>query len=165
MKLSDLKCISDNLDLDEYIRCRELVKDSMIEPSWLGDFSKSKILQLLEDGAKIWMYYKDGDFVSSMMLIPADDKAMNRYSLEIDYTKVVDYGPMFVNPKYQGNSLQYQMLKYLDMYASNLGYEYAIVTIHPDNIYSINNILKDGFTLSGTKEFTRGVRNIYLKTL
>lgn len=73
MKLDDLMCISDNLNLDEYIRCRELVKVSMIEPSWLGDFSKEKLLELLDDGAKIWIYYKDGEFVSSMMMIPSDD--------------------------------------------------------------------------------------------
>lgn len=90
---------------------------------------------------------------------------MSRYSLDLAYTKVVDYGPMFVNPKYQGNGLQYQMLEYLNKYAHDLGYEYAIVTIHPDNIYSINNILKVGFILNGSKEFTRGARNIYMRSL
>ena len=61
------------------------------------------------------------------------------------------------------NRLQYQMLKELDNYCIKLGYKYAVRTIHPNNMYSINNLLKDDFELVGTKEFTRGIRNIYLK--
>lgn len=82
--------------------------------------------------------------------------------MDLDYKDVVDYGQMFVNPKYVSNGLQYQMLKELDNYCIKLGYN-AIGTIHPDNIYSINNLLKDDFKLVGIKEFTRGIRNIYLK--
>ena len=55
------------------------------------------------------------------------------------------------------------MLKELDNHCVKLGYKYAAGTIHLNNIYSINNLLKDDFKLVGTKEFTRGIRNIYLK--
>ena len=57
------------------------------------------------------------------------------------------------------------LLKELDIYAKSLGYKYAVGTIHPDNVYSINNLLKDNFKLIGTKKFTRGLRNIYIKDL
>lgn len=57
------------------------------------------------------------------------------------------------------------MLKELDKYCSNLGYKYAVSTIHPDNIYSINNLEKDNFKCIGTKKFKRGIRNIYFKNL
>ena len=43
------------------------------------------------------------------------------------------------------------------------GYKYAVGTIHPDNSYSIINLLKYDFELVGTKKFTRGIRNIYIK--
>lgn len=100
-----------------------------------------------------------------MMLIPSTEKDLKKFEIKLDYRDVVDYGPMFVNPKYVGNGLQYQMLKELDNYSVELGYDYAASTIHPDNIYSINNLVKDGFKLIGTKDFTRGTRNIYLKDL
>ena len=57
------------------------------------------------------------------------------------------------------------MLEYLDKYSYNLGYKYAVGTIHPDNKYSINNLIKDNFKYTSTKEFTRGLRNIYVKEL
>ena len=64
-----------------------------------------------------------------------------------------------------GNNLQIQMLKYLDEYVKSKSYKIAIGTIHPDNIYSINNLIKDGFILTGSRSFKRGPRNIYVKKL
>ena len=57
------------------------------------------------------------------------------------------------------------MLKLLDDYFINKKYKYSISTIHPDNIYSINSLIKDKFIFFNQKEFKRGLRNIYLKTL
>lgn len=163
MKLDDLECRCNDINLDEYINYREMVKNKMDEPHWLGDFTKDKLISLLNNNSKIWIYYLNNEFICSMMLIPSDKETIHKFGIDLDYRKSVDYGPMFVNPKYVGKGLQLQMLKKLDKYAIELGYKFAVVTIHPDNIYSINNIIKDNFTLEGTKEFTRGVRNIYLK--
>ena len=163
MKLDDFKCVNDNIDLDEYVDFRELVKQNMEYPEWLGDFSKNDLVNMLKNGSKIWMFYKDNEPVASMMLIPSDEDALRKFGLDLNYREVVDYGPMFVNPKYVGNKLQYQMLQKIDKYSKMLGYKYAVGTIHPDNKYSINNLVKAGFELKGTRTFKRGVRNIYLK--
>ena len=111
------------------------------------------------------VYYLNSVPVCSMMLIPADKKSLDKFGLDLVVEEVVDYGPMMVRPEYVGNRLQYQMLKTIDNYSIANGYKYAAGTIHPENIYSINNLLKDDFKLIGQKEFKRGIRNIYLKTL
>lgn len=165
MKLNDLNYVNDKIDVDKYIEYRENVKKEMKEPDWLGDFSKDDILYMLDNNSKIWMYFKDEKFICSMMLIPSTKKDIDKFGIDLDFNEVVDYGPMFVNPKYVGNSLQYQMLKELDEYSSNKGYKYAISTVHPNNIYSINNLIRDGFELVGYRIFTRGERNIYYKKL
>ena len=165
MKLEDLKCVDNNINLDKYIEYREYTKSNMQYPEWLGDFTKEDLKELLDNGTKIWIYYLDNDFVCSMMSIPSNEEDMVKFDLEFDYKEVIDYGPMFVNPKYVGNNLQYQMLKYLDEYVKTKGYKITIGTIHPDNIYSINNLIKDGFVLTGKRSFKRGPRNIYVKKL
>ena len=165
LKLKELFCISENINVDEYIEFRECVKEKMIHSEWLGDFSKEDLVNLLNNNSKIWIYYLDKEPVCSMMLIPSDEKALSNFKLDLDYREVADYGPMFVNPKYVGNGLQYQMLQVLDEYCINNKYKYAASTIHPDNVYSINNLVKDGFECKNTKEFKRGIRNIYLKKL
>ena len=165
MKLEDLKRIDDNIDLDKYIEYREYVKSNMQHPEWLGDFTKEDLEKLLSSGTKIWIYYLDNDFVCSMISIPSSEKDMVKFDLNLDYKEVIDYGPMFVNPKYVGNKLQYQMLKYLDEYVKSKGYKTAVGTINSDNIYSINNLIKDDFILTGSRNFKRGTRNIYVKKL
>lgn len=163
MKLNELACINQNINLDEYIEFREMVKENMEHPEWLGDFSKEDLIHMLNNGSIIWIYYYNTEPVCSMMLIPSTEKSIQKFGFDLDFNDVVDYGPMFVNPKFVGHGLQYQMLQEIDNYSIQLGYKYAAGTIHPDNIYSIRNLIKDEFELTGTKEFTRGLRNIYLK--
>ena len=161
--ISDLKCISENIDLDSYISFKDKVKQKMEYPDWLGDFSKEDLKKMIKEGSKIWVYYLEDEPVCSMMLIPATDKSLNKFEIDLDYKQVMDYGPMMVNPNYIGNNLQYQMLKQSDSYSFNKGYKYALSTVHPENIYSINNLLKDNFEFISQKELKRGVRNVYLK--
>ena len=165
LKLKDLKSNSSNINLDEYIKFREYVKEHMEHPEWLGDFSKEAIINMLENNSKIWIYYLDNKPVCSMMFIPSTLEDINTFEMDLDYRKVADYGPMMVSPSYIGNNLQYQMLKEIDKYSIAQGYKYAVATAHPDNVYSIYNLLKDNFTFTKQKTFKRGIRNIYLKTL
>lgn len=165
MNLKELKCINENINLDEYINFRKYVKEHMEHPEWLGDFTKEDLEFMLKNNSKIWIYLINDEIVCSMMFIPSTKKALDKFEVDLDYEEVADYGPMMVNPKYVGNGLQLKMLKELDNYSINNGYKYVIATVHPDNLYSINNLLKDEFKLINQKEFKRGLRNIYLKNL
>ena len=165
MKLEDLVCVHENIDLDKYIEFREEVKRHMEHPEWLGNFTKEELEELLKRDSKLWVYYYNNIPICSMMLIPAREKDINKFGLSIDYKRTIDYGPMFVNYDYLGNNLQLQMLKEEDKYSMEKGYTYGVSTIHPDNTFSIVNFLKDDFKLINTKEFTRGIRNIYYKEL
>ena len=165
MKLSDLVCINENVDLDKYIEFREDVKSHMEHPEWLGNFTKEELEELLKRNSKIWVYYLKDEPICSMMIIPAREKDIKKFELDIDYSKTIDYGPIFVSFNHLGHKLQLQMLKEEDRYSKKLGYNYAVSTIHPDNNYSIVNFIKDDFKLMSTKEFKRGIRNIYFKEL
>ncbi len=165
MKLDDLICINENIDLDKYIEFREEVKSHMEHPEWLGNFTKEELEELLKRDSKIWVYYLNDEPICSMMIIPAREKDIKKFELDIDYNKTIDYGPIFVSFNHLGYKLQLQMLKEEDRYSKKLGYNYAVSTIHPDNNYSIVNFIKDDFKLMSTKEFKRGIRNIYYKEL
>ena len=117
MKLEELKCQNNNINLEDYILLRNTVKNNMEYPDWLGDFTKEDIKAMLNNGSKIWLYYKGSIPVCSMMLIPATNKDIEKFDLDFYYQEVVDYGPSMVNPDFIGNGLQYQMVKVLDIYA------------------------------------------------
>lgn len=157
--------VVEKINIDQYIKFREQVKEKMNDPEWLGDFTKEDIELLLQENSKIWIYYSKEIPICSMMIIPATKKSLKKFELNYKEQEVIDYGPMFVNPNYIGNNLQYQMLRELDEISRKKGYRYAVVTVHPDNMYSIRNLEKDKFKLINTKNFERGTRNIYLKEL
>ncbi len=164
IELKNLKRI-DKINLDKYIKFREQVKNHMTNPEWLGDFEKEDLKQLLENGSKIWIYYLNETPICSMMSLPAEKDFIKSLDLEYDARLVVDYGPMFVNYDYIGNHLQYQMLQELDKLSKEQGYQYAITTVHPDNVYSSNNLKLDKFHCFRTKKFSRGIREVYIKKL
>lgn len=157
--------VVEKINIDQYIKFREQVKETMNYPEWLGDFTREDIELLLQENSKIWVYYSKEIPICSMMIIPATKKSLIKFELNFKVQEVIDYGPMFVNPNYIGNNLQYQMLRELDEISRKKGYRYAVVTVHPDNMYSIRNLEKDKFKLINTKNFERGTRNIYLKEL
>lgn len=163
MKLEQLKCIDKDINIDEYFKFKKLVKNNMKHPDWLRDYTKEDIENQLKNGAKIWIYYDEIVPVCSMMMSPSTKEDMLEVGIKINHEQVAFYRSMFVNPKYVGNKLQYQMLLKLDEYCKKIGYGYCVGTVHPDNIYSINNIVKNDFKLVNIKTIKSGIRNIYLK--
>lgn len=164
MKIEDLICKCDkDVDIDEYFDFREKIVEEMPHPEWLRNRTKEEIVSLLDNNLKIWVYYLNDEIVCSMILVPADTEIIEKYGLTNKDT--VNYGSMIVSPKYRGKGLQYQMLKVLDKCGKEQGYTLAIGTVHPENIYSKNNIIKDKFVYIENRELKSGLREIYLKLL
>lgn len=166
MKLSELNVQSSNIDLDKYIEFRERVRSMMEHPEWLGEISKEELENMLSIGGKIWIY-SNGDIpVCSWMFIPAGEDAKDDLEIDgIDYNLMGDIGPVFVNFDYLGNGLMYQMLLEYDKYLESIGYKYVMTTVHPDNIFSSRNMIKNGMKKVSQKTFKRGIRDIYFKEL
>lgn len=166
MRLSELNVQSSNIDLDEYIEFRESVRSRMEHPEWLGEISKEELENMLSIGGKIWIYSNGDVPVCSWMFIPAGEDAKNDLEIDwIDYNLMGDIGPVFVNFDYLGNGLMYQMLLEYDKYLESIGYKYVMTTVHPDNIFSSRNMVKNEMKKVSQKTFKRGIRDIYFKVL
>ena len=84
MKLNDLKEISDNVNLDEYLSLYNYVRDNMVHPEWLGTFTLDEIKNILSIGGKIWMYYDKDIPVCSVFYIPTSNKSLKKHNVEYD---------------------------------------------------------------------------------
>lgn len=164
--LDEFKCVSENIDLDYYIKFRDSVRSKMEIPEWLGEIPKEELEEMLSIGGKIWMYYIGDVPVCTWMFIPAGEDAKEDLEMEgIDYNLMGDIGPVFVNFDYLGHGLMHQMLIKYDEYLKSIGYKYVMTTVHPDNLFSSNNMVKNGMKKVSQKVFKRGPRNIYFKEL
>ncbi len=156
MKLIDLIEVSENVNLDEYLALYKYVRDNMEHPEWLETFEKEEIEDILKIGGKIWMYY-DGDIpVCSVFYIPASNKALRKHNVDYDEEITGSLGPIMVSKEYVGNGLQTQMMDMLDKYVESIGKTHMFTKVHSDNIYSKNNIIKNGYKIVDEYENERG---------
>lgn len=166
MTLADLTMkVLEEKDLDAYLKLEKIVKDNMEYPEWLGDFKKEDLVAIIKHG-KIYLWSDDKENVCASVLIPATKKDLDKFfSSDLDYHKVIDFGPEMVHPDYVGSGLQHQMLAFLEEQSLKMGYGYGISTVHPDNIYSIRNLELKDFQKIGAVTLKRGPRNVYRKKL
>ena len=163
MKLTDLREVSSNVNLEEYLFLYKYVRDNMEHPEWLGTFTLDEIKEILNNDGKIWMYY-DGDIpVCSVFYIPASNKILRKHNIEYDESITGSLGPIMVRKEYVGNGLQTAMMKVLNEYLANIGKTHMFTKAHSDNIYSIRNILKDGYKVINEYTNERGPITVFIR--
>lgn len=166
MKINEFNCISEHNNIDEYLEFYKYVKSNMKEPSWLGEFSLNELKNILNNEGKLFNFYDNNIIVCSMLYIPSNNKTLKKHNLKYDEDLVGSCGPIMVNPKYVGNKFQKQMLELLDKYCKSIGKRYIFTKVHPDNIYSINNFISDGYKFVETYKTSSGEsRSVYFKEI
>lgn len=69
-------------------------------------------------------------------------------------------------PKYRGNHLQYRLMQEAERELREMGYRYLMCTVHPENRFSKENVLRQGYRVMKTTEKYGGyLRDILLKEL
>lgn len=165
MKLENLNCYSTNVNIDDYLKLYKYVRDNMIHPEWLGTFTKNEIEDILENGGKIWLYYKDNEPVCSMFYMPSNNKSLRKHNIEYDEGLTGALGPIMVSPKYIGNGLQNQMMTIFDEYCKSINKKYIFTKVCSDNVFSINNIIKQGYILRDKYITERGENSAFVKII
>ena len=163
IKLNELKEVSTNVNLDDYLKLYEYVRENMNNKDWLGTFPRNEIEEILANGGKIWLYYDKDIPVCSMFYIPVNNKILNKYHIDYDSSITGSLGPIMVSKEYTGNGLQFAMLNVLDEYLKSINIEYIFTKVHADNIYSIKNIQKSGYKETYEYVNERGNNKIFLK--
>ena len=166
MKINEFNCISEHNNIDEYLEFYKYVKSNMKEPSWLGEFSLNELKNILNNEGKLFNFYDNNIIVCSMLYIPSNNKTLEKHNLKYDEKLVGSCGPIMVNSKYVGNKFQKQMLELLDKYCKSIGKRYIFTKVHPDNIYSINNFVSNGYKFVETYKTSSGEpRSVYFKEI
>ena len=163
IKLSELKEVSTNVNLDDYLKLYNYVRDNMENKNWLGTFPKEEIINILNNGGKIWLYYDKDTPVCSMFYIPTTEKVLTKYHIDYQSSITGSLGPIMVSKDYTGNGLQIAMMNVLDEYLKSINIKHIFTKVHADNIYSIKNILKNGYKEVYEYVNERGNNKIFLK--
>lgn len=165
MKFETLKCVDINVNLNDYLHLYDYIRNSMSHPNWLGTFEKNKIMDILSNGGKIWIFYNGNQAVCSMFYIPANNASLKKHNVFFDENITGSLGPIMVSPEYTGNGYQSKMMKKLENYCKSIGKKYIFTKAHCDNIYSINNMLKNGYEMVHEYKNERGNMCAFIKEL
>ena len=163
MRLNDLVETNENINIDDYLELYNNVRDNMSNPEWLGTFTKEEIENILNQGGKIWLYYDRNNPVCSVFYMPVNNKTLNKYKIDYDEKVTGSLGPIMVRKEYIGNGLQNEMLKVLDNYIKSIGKSHIFTKTHSDNIYSIRNLLNNGYKIVNEYENERGKNKAFIK--
>ncbi|MBE6139722.1 MAG: GNAT family N-acetyltransferase [Firmicutes bacterium] len=165
MSFIELKCVNNNVNLDDYLRLYTYVRENMQHPEWLGTFSLDEIQDILSNGGKIWLYYDNTHLVCSMFYIPSNQQSLDKRNIKTLENETGALGPIMVSPDYIGNGYMLKMLEVFNEYCISIGMKYIFTKAHSENLYSINNMYKDGYKLVDEYENERGRMSAFLKSL
>lgn len=165
IKLKELKCIENNVNIKEYLKLYKYVRDNMEHSEWLGEFSEEEIIDILKGKGKIWLYYTDNTPVCSMFYIPVKQKTLDKYNLSCGENETGALGPIMVSPDFIGNGLQHQMMEVFHNYCKSINKKYIFTKAHTENVYSTNNMLKCGYVLVDKCMTETGEKSIFIKEI
>ena len=154
-------------ELDKYLEFSHIVKDMMTQDDWFFLDPDEEVREMMEyDRVSIWLA-EDGDRIAAVFCIvyPGMEDFNIGYDLgftEGDLKRVVHMDTAAVHPDYRGQGLQNRMMRHAE---AELKGKILLCTIHPDNCYSLNNVLKLGYTIEKKTERYDSVRYILRKDL
>ena len=151
----------------KYLEFLHEVKALMEQDEWFFLDPDEEVYEMMEqDAMGIWLA-QDGERIAAVFCVvyPGLKEFNLGYDLgfsEDDLHRVVHMDTVAVHPDYRGQGLQHRMMLHAEQ---ELTGRILMCTIHPDNKYSLNNVLKQGYTIKMRVEKYGSIRYILQKNL
>ena len=154
-------------ELDKYLEFSHVVKNMMAEDDWFFLDPDEEVRQMMaQDRVDIWLAEDEKRIAAVFCIVyPGMENFNIGYDLgfsEEDLKRVVHMDTAAVHPDYRGRGLQKRMMAHAEQ---ELEGKILLCTIHPDNRYSLNNVLKLGYTIEKKTQRYDSVRCILRKDL
>lgn len=155
-------------DFQAVVELNERVYAALPDKSILRHNSPEMIASCLEE-PNVTLGIWDGDMLVAigMLYVPQciEEDHFHDLGLQGDY-RSANQKLFLVRDGYRGQGLQRQLIRAVEQLAKQRGYNLLCTTVAPNNTYSINNFLKEGYVYATTEEKYGGlVRNLYYKVL
>lgn len=139
-------------DTEKLICLLQEVRQGMERKDWLYLDSPEEVRQMMADGTMQLWVAEDGERLAGIfdILIPGLSEYNYGYDLaftEAQLLRVIHMDTAAVHPDYRGKSLQRILMQEAERYAARMGERILLTTVHPENSYSLNNILAQGYSI------------------
>ena len=154
-------------EVNKYLEFLREIRARMEQEEWFFLDPEEEVQGMMAEGIMdIWLA-EDGERTGGVFSVvyPGLREFNLGYDLglpEPELNRVVHMDTAAVHPDYRGQGLQYRMMKLAE---EELRGRILMCTIHPDNHYSLKNVLKQGYTIEKTTNKYGSVRHILRKEL
>lgn len=157
-------------DTEFFIALLQEVRDSMAQKEWLYLDPPEEVRRMMRDGSMKFWTAMDGNRMAAAfsILFPGLKEFNYGHDLGLDeetLLRVVHMDTIVVHPAYRGQGLQRKLMQEAEQYASTLGHRILLCTVHPENRFSLSNILAQGYSIERKLEKYESVRYILRKDL
>ena len=139
-------------DAERFSEFLEEIRAGMSNKEWLYLDPPDLVSEMIADGTmELWLAV-DGDRLAAVfdILYPGLDSCNYGYDLnltESELLQVVHMDTSAVHPDYRGQGLQGRMVHTAERELVGSGKRILLCTVHPENQFSLNNMLNQGFEI------------------
>ncbi len=139
-------------DTEPFIALLQEVRQGMEHPEWFFLDPAEEVRAMLNSGAMELWVAMDGQRLAGAfdITIPGLDGYNYGYDLGFDrdaLLRVVNMDTAAVHPDYRGLGLQKKLMETAEEAVRERGAHILLCTVHPDNRFSLNNILGQGYSI------------------
>lgn len=157
-------------DTENFIHLIYEVRGTMAHIEWFFVDPADEIREMMKNGTmKLWVAM-DGERLAGAfdIVIPGLNEINYGYDLGFsneELLRVINMDTAAVHPDYRGLGLQKRLMQEAEKELRGAGKRILLCTVHPENQFSLRNVLDQGYTIQMKKEKYGSVRYILRKDI
>lgn len=147
------------------------VWDSMEQKDWFMADNADYTYHTLSagQGTGYKAVHKESGRIAGVFMVatPGLDESNLGYDVGLSREQLLETALMdsvAILPEYRGHGLQYRLMQTAEKELKDQGFHYLLCTVHPQNRYSRDNVLKQGYEfVCQKKKYNGNIRDILMK--
>lgn len=139
-------------DVESFIMFLDEIKAAMQQQAWFYLDPADMVRSMVQDRIlEFWMAFHERQLAAVFSILIPGLHSYN-YGYDLGFTQeellqVVHMDTAAVHPEYRGFGLQGRMVQMAEQEFAGKGKRFFLSTVHPDNQYSLNNMLSQGYSV------------------
>lgn len=162
---------ADLADLDSIMAIMETAVQTANQADWFVADNRDFVKRHLRQEGFVLLADNQNQQTAGFLIVRFPGLAMDNLGLEFDDSKdrllkTAHIETVAVLPDFRGNGLQVRLVQAAETLLSQTPYCYFMATVHPDNHYSLNSMIRQGYRILSTTTKYGGLdRHILYKNL
>lgn len=163
-KLSDIEIeIVNEHGIDKALKFQKRIIDNMVNKDHFCPLTKEEFLTPILNKDNVYFLKNKNEIIALFVATCEVPEILKEYKLNNYNIMLID--SIMVSEKFRGYGLQRQILEFLSRRAKELQLDGLVATIHPNNVYSLNNFISSGYEIINKLNIHGGPRYIVYKNI